>query len=213
MMKATSPATPPPPVAAMPQGGTNGLRDIKAPVDIPSGWAWVWWVLAALALAALLFWAWRCWQKRRAQVPPVPVIPPHVRAKQKLDEALAWLARPREFCILVSDAIRLYLEERFDFHAPERTTEEFLHELRGTRLLTTAQKESLGNSCSVATWSSSPATSLGSLNCATCTPPPSGWSRRPNPSQSKLATAPTPVPAAGTPLSSQPSAARPERRL
>jgi hypothetical protein len=129
--------------AAMP--GTNGLRDIKAPVEIPSGWAWVWWVLAALALAALLVLAWRAWQRRRAQVPPVPVIPPHVRAKQKLQEALALIGRPREFCILVSDTLRLYLEERFDFHAPERTTEEFLHELAETRLLITAQKESLGD--------------------------------------------------------------------
>ena len=117
--------------AAMP--ATNGLRDIKPPVEIPSGWAWVWWVLAALALAVLLVLAWRAWQKRRAQVPPVPVIPPHVRAKQKLREALALIGRPREFCILVSDTLRLYLEERFDFHAPERTTEEFLHELAGTR--------------------------------------------------------------------------------
>ncbi len=124
--------------------GTNELRDIKPPVEIPSGWAWVWWALAALAIAALLFWAWRRWQRRRAQVPPVPVIPPHVRAKLKLLEALALIERPLEFCTLVSDTIRLYLEERFDFHAPERTTEEFLYELQGTRLLTDAQKQSLG---------------------------------------------------------------------
>ena len=37
-----------------------------------------------LAVAALAFWAWRYWQKRRAQAQLVPVIPPHVRAKQKL---------------------------------------------------------------------------------------------------------------------------------
>jgi hypothetical protein len=37
----------------------------------------------------------------------------------------------------------LYLEERFDFHAPERTTEEFLYELQATELLTRDQKESL----------------------------------------------------------------------
>jgi hypothetical protein len=124
--------------------GTNALRDIKPPVDIPSGWAWVGWALAALAVAGLLFWAWRRWRKRRAETPAVPVIPPHVRAKQKLQEALALIGQPREFCILVSDTIRLYLEERFDFHAPERTTEEFLCELRGTNRLVAAQKESLG---------------------------------------------------------------------
>jgi len=123
---------------------TNDLRDIKPPVEIPSGWAWVWWGLAALATAALLFRAWRYWQKRRSELPPVPVIPPHVRAKRKLREALALIGQPREFCILVSDTIRWYLEERFTFRAPERTTEEFLSELRQTNLLTGEQKDSLG---------------------------------------------------------------------
>jgi hypothetical protein len=60
-----------------------------------------------------------------------------------LEEALALIGQPREFCILVSDTIRFYLEERFDFHAPERTTEEFLYELQGTQLLLPDQKESL----------------------------------------------------------------------
>ena len=123
---------------------TNDLRDIKPPVDIPNGWSWVWWVLLALAVAALGFWAWRYWQKRRAQALVVPVVPPHIRAKQKLRDALALIGQPREFCVLVSDTIRCYLEERFDFHAPDRTTEEFLHELQGTNLLMPDQKESLG---------------------------------------------------------------------
>jgi len=108
---------------------TNELRDIKPPVEIPSGWAWLSWVAAVLAVFALLYIAWRYWQKRRAETPPVPVMPVHVRARQRLQEALALLGQPREFCILVSDTIRLYLEERFNFHAPERTTEEFLYEL------------------------------------------------------------------------------------
>jgi hypothetical protein len=63
--------------------------------------------------------------------------------KQKLTAALAMIGQPKEFCILVSDTIRWYLEERFEFHAPERTTEEFLHELRGTDLLSSDQKQSL----------------------------------------------------------------------
>jgi len=54
------------------------------------------------------------------------------------------LGQPREFCIAVSDTIRGYLEERFTFHAPERTTEEFLYELRETDLLTPDQKDGLG---------------------------------------------------------------------
>jgi len=130
--------------AAASGADTNALRDIKPPVEIPSGWAWVWWALLALAVAALAFWAGRYWQKRRAQAEVVPVIPPHIRAKQRPREALALISQPREFCIAVSDTIRWYLEERFDFRAPERTTEEFLYELQGTRLLTRDQKDSLG---------------------------------------------------------------------
>lgn len=122
---------------------TNGLRDIKPPIDIPNPWFWVWVALAALALAGLLFWAWKRWRKKKAEAPPAPAIPAHVRAKQKLQEALALIGQPKEFCILVSDTIRWYLEERFNFHAPERTTEEFLYELQETDLLLRDQKESL----------------------------------------------------------------------
>ncbi len=121
----------------------NELRDIKPPIDIPSGWAWVGWVLLVLVVAALAYWAWRYWRRRQAQARLIPVVPAHIRAKQKLREALALIDQPREFCILVSDTIRWYLEERFDFHAPERTTEEFLYELQGTNLLTPDQKDSL----------------------------------------------------------------------
>jgi len=122
---------------------TNDLRDIKPPVEIPSGWLWAIGIAAALIVLALLFWAWKYWQKRRAMVPFVPPIPAHIRAKQRLEEALALIGQPKEFCTAVSDTARWYLEERFNFRAPERTTEEFLYELQGTNLLTPDQKESL----------------------------------------------------------------------
>lgn len=121
------------------------IRDIRPPVEIQSGWEWLWWILAGLALAAALFALWRWWRKQRAQVVVVPVVPAHVRAKQKLAEALALIGQPKPFVISVSDVTRHYLEERFEFHAPERTTEEFLHELQRTQLLTRDQKDSLGD--------------------------------------------------------------------
>jgi hypothetical protein len=132
-------AAPPPAVP-----GTNALRDIKPPVEIPSGWEWVWWTLGALVAGALAWWAWQWWQRRKALVPAIPPVPAHVRARQKLEEALALIAQPKPFCTAVSDTIRVYLEERFDFHAPERTTEEFLYELQGTDRLLPDQKLSLG---------------------------------------------------------------------
>jgi hypothetical protein len=51
--------------------------------------------------------------------------------------------QPKPFCILVSDAVRLYLEERFGLRAPERTTEEFLDDLSRSAALTGSQKDSL----------------------------------------------------------------------
>ena len=126
------------------QSAAPDIRDIKPPMVIPDGLAWLGWGLASLvALAAVLF-LWRWWLKRCSQVAFVPPVPAHLRAKQKLDEALALIGQPKPFVIAVSDTARTYLEERFDFHAPERTTEEFLRELAGTKLLQPEQKESLG---------------------------------------------------------------------
>ena len=123
----------------------EGLRDIKAPVAIASGWEWLWWTLGALAVAAVVAGLLRWWLKKRAAVPPASVLPPHVRARKKLAEALALIGLPEPFVVAVSGALRVYLEERLEFRAPERTTEEFLHELGDTPLLSARQKGSLGD--------------------------------------------------------------------
>src|ERR1041385_733516 len=125
-------------------GGAEGLRDIKPPIELPDPWKWVWIGLVVALLAVAAWFLWREWRRRRALVPPIPIIPAHVRARRKLEQALALISQPREFCIVVSDTIRGYLEERFRFHAPDRTTEEFLYELRETSLLTPDQKDGLG---------------------------------------------------------------------
>jgi hypothetical protein len=120
------------------------LRDIKGPVAIPNPWLWIWIGVALLVVAAIVAGLILYFTRRRNQVPVVPPLPAHVRAKQKLQEALALLAEPKPFCTMVGDTIRFYLEERFNFHAPERTTEEFLYELQNTKMLLPDQKESLG---------------------------------------------------------------------
>lgn len=122
----------------------NDIRDIKPPEAIPDGWSWAWWLLAALAMFVLLSLLWRHIHRRMTRIVAAPPVPAHIRARQKLADALAYLGQPKTFCTLVSDTARHYLEERFDFHAPERTTEEFLRELAGTKLLLPEQKESLG---------------------------------------------------------------------
>ncbi|HEX4348995.1 MAG TPA: hypothetical protein VH251_01340, partial [Verrucomicrobiae bacterium] len=123
----------------------NDIRDIKPPIDIAGSLAWVWWLVLVVALiaAALLIWRWM--KNRKLNVVLPPPLPAHIRAKRKLQQALALITQPKPFVVEVSDTARMYLEERFNFRAPERTTEEFLRELGSTKLLLPDQKESLGN--------------------------------------------------------------------
>ena len=135
---------PAPPTAGHGAAAAPVFQEAPKPlIYIPNGWAWVVWTLVILALLAAIFWVWRWWRKKPAFVPPP--IPAHVRARRKLEQALAMISEPKPFSTLVSGAIREYLEERFDFHAPDRTTDEFLCELQGSPLLTRDQKASLAD--------------------------------------------------------------------
>jgi hypothetical protein len=128
----------------MNQQAVQDIHDIKPPIDIPNGWEWVWPVLIVVVILAVLALAWWLWKRSRSKMPAVPLVPAHIRAKQALAKALEIIGQPKEFCVLVSDIVRTYLEERFKVHAPDRTTEEFLYELSETHLLTPDQKLSLG---------------------------------------------------------------------
>lgn len=118
-------------------GATNDLdiRGLKGPVHIPSSYAWIGWTLGALLAAIALWLLWRKLRMRKKFPKPAALIPPHRRAKDRLRNASELLSDPYAYCSLVSDVIRSYLEERFDLHAPERTTEEFLDEMRSSTAL------------------------------------------------------------------------------
>lgn len=134
------PSTPPATLAV-----TNDIRPLKPPVAVPNPWFWVFLTVGILLALAIIGALIALWLRAKARRPAVPPVPPHVRAREKLDAALLLIGDPRAFCIAVSDAVRAYLEERFNLRAPERTTEEFLRDLQKTSVLTSEQKLSLAN--------------------------------------------------------------------
>ena len=118
------------------------ILEIKPPMELDPGNGSVWaiWVLIFLFLAgaALLFWA------LHTPAKPIAGPPPDAEAHRKLRQAWALMGTPALFTEAVADILRVYLGERFNFHAPERTTEEFLQELQRMPQMTKAQKTLLG---------------------------------------------------------------------
>ncbi len=148
-MPTNSPVLVVPPPAPAGTNATNAaieamkdINDIRPPVYVFDQW-WLLFTLIAIGLILLGLLIWFL-LRRKNRLPPLPVmVPAHERARQKLQAALDLLDKPKPFCILVSDAVRLYLEERFELQAPDRTTEEFLDELRWRPVLSSAQKDLL----------------------------------------------------------------------
>jgi Domain of unknown function (DUF4381) len=101
------------------------IRDIHPPYPIPQDW----WVLAligtALVLALLL--AWFGWRWLRARHPQLTLVQ---RTLLKLDATRPLMegGDARAFSVAVSDIVRGYVEERFNVHATQRTTPEFLRD-------------------------------------------------------------------------------------
>lgn len=120
------------------------IREVKPPVAVPTGFAWVGWLVAFAVLAATAWWAWRKWRKSLEKPAVTIVIPPHVIARDQLRSALELIDRPEPFCVAVSAVVRNYLEAQFRLQAPERTTEEFLEELQSSAMLDLNLKRLLG---------------------------------------------------------------------
>lgn len=102
------------------------IRDITGPVPIADPWLAALAVAGGLAVLALLWLGVRAWRAKRRHA-----LTPEARALARLAAARRLLAPglTREYGVAVSDAIRVYIEERFAARAVHRTTEEFLFDL------------------------------------------------------------------------------------
>ena len=128
-------------------GEVADIRGIKGAVDIPTGSEWVFWVLGAMAVfvvvAVTVWFVRRHLAKRTEKLAPPPPPPPHVIAWKRLQDALGLIHDAERFCTEVSLIVRVYLEGRFNLHAPDRTTEEFLFELQSSHRLAKEHKDLL----------------------------------------------------------------------
>lgn len=123
------------------------IEDIEDVVEIrPS--RLIWWIVAAtvivLAAAAVLWYRLR--PKKDAAIARI-FRPAHEIAYEILrrlaEDKLIEESRIREFYERLSDCLRNYIEHRFSLRAPERTTEEFLIELKYSEAFTAEYRDDL----------------------------------------------------------------------
>ncbi|MBX5481633.1 MAG: hypothetical protein IRZ16_07305 [Myxococcaceae bacterium] len=113
------------------------LYDIRPPEPLPvPSYALIWALLAAAAVAALVYAAYRWWKRPRpaAEVPQGPPLPLDQRTRKMLDELraerLPAQGRIKEFYSRLTDIIRGYVGERFGVEALDLTTTELITALR-----------------------------------------------------------------------------------
>jgi len=112
------------------------IEDIEDVVEMPKpARRWWLWALVVLGVAAVPG-AWLLLRSRRAKELVRIFRPAHdlayARLRALVAENLVEQGKIKEFYERISAILRHYIEDRFDLHAPERTTEEFLAELRFT---------------------------------------------------------------------------------
>lgn len=115
------------------------LNEIKGPVDLPLRPNWFLIVAVFLLFIGIIVAFIFIHRKKREEASAIPSIPPHEIALKELEALLKEDLITQGFIKLfyqrISDIVRNYIEERFGLHAPERTTEEFLEELRSSEML------------------------------------------------------------------------------
>lgn len=126
--------------------GPDDIRDIRGPIDIAPAWLWPAAMAAAVVLAALAAWAFLRWRRRPGKAVVAPSAEDVAIGRLERARDLMEPGRAREFGAAVSDAVRLYVEDRFALRAPRRTTEEFIGDLVRERApALAAQREQLAD--------------------------------------------------------------------
>jgi hypothetical protein len=117
------------------------VKDIKTVLNEPFNWKWyveyIYWTLGILAAIVAIILITRYYTKKQQQKiiePPKPKIPAHITALatlEKIKQEQVWKdGHVKEYYSSISDAIRLYIEERYKVMALESTTDEIMTAFR-----------------------------------------------------------------------------------
>lgn len=129
----------------------TSYRDIKEAADMPTEFAWTWWIVGAgvLVVCIIVVLLIVLMARRGKEERIAPPLPPHEWALRELEslerDGLIHQRAFEPFYVRLSAIVRGYLERRFGMMAPERTTDEFLREAGRSKSLTSEQRESLGS--------------------------------------------------------------------
>jgi hypothetical protein len=110
--------------AAVQPAALDDIRDIRGPLHIPDPLVWLYYAVGACLAVAAGAGAWRWFKRHKA-----------LQAKRAYEIAFEQLERAKAlmkpeladaFSVAVSDAVRIYIERRFEVRVTRHTTEEFM---------------------------------------------------------------------------------------
>jgi len=119
------------------------LKDIKAvlkPKFVWSDYAYILYIILAIVALAIVGYYLRKYLKKKKEtvvIPPELLLPPDVAALQALDrikqEKLWQQGREKEYYTQLTDALRNYIDRRFEIAAPEMTSSEIIISLTAVK--------------------------------------------------------------------------------
>lgn len=124
------------------------IAEIQDVVEMPAKASLWWiWILCTIVVVVAGVVTWLYLRRKKTEKIVRIFKPAHEIAYNRLralvERDMIKAGKIKEFYEQISDILRRYIEHRFNLHAPERTTEEFLAELPRTNVLSQADQDTL----------------------------------------------------------------------
>ena len=124
---------------------SSALTPENAELQEAKSYLWLWIVGISLALLLAIF----PFLKKNV-IRPVKIIPPWESALNAIEELKSITLDDEAFFVRLTDILRQYIEKRFSLQATEKTSEEFIQEIRQDSILSQKQQIALENFLSTA---------------------------------------------------------------